>query len=153
MRASGLAFGAGFGFFIAAGRLNEYNVIHNGLRLQDGYMFAVMGSAVLVAMAVLWLLSGRGLVTRWGGPLELRRQSIERRHVLGGIVFGTGWAVAGTCPAPALTMIGAGGLLGVVVMLGLFSGLLLHERAERRETAGGGRRSVEASSREPISIL
>ena len=59
MNRIGFLFGLAFGFLIAAGRLNEYDVIHQGLLLRSPYMFLVMGSAVGVAMPVLWLLHRR----------------------------------------------------------------------------------------------
>jgi uncharacterized membrane protein YedE/YeeE len=101
------------GFLIAAGRLNEYDVIHEGLLLRSPYMFLVMGSAVAVARP-------------------------ERKHVLGAMVFGAGWAVAGTCPGPALAMTAGGGLLGVAVIVGIVAGLFLRDAvAERTQPATG----------------
>jgi uncharacterized membrane protein YedE/YeeE len=123
----GFLFGAAFGAVITAGRMNEYNVIHNGLRLTNLYMFFAMGSAIAVSMPLLYLLRRRGWATPLGGSLDLSTSPIERKHVLGGLVFGTGWAVAGTCPAPALAMAGSGGLLGLIVVAGIFFGLHLRD--------------------------
>jgi uncharacterized membrane protein YedE/YeeE len=128
----GFVFGMAFGAFISAGRLNEYATIHNGLRLQDFYMFLSMGSAVAVAMPVLWLLRRRAWTTPLGGPLELTPAKVERKYIYGGLTFGTGWAIAGTCPAPALSMVGAGGVMGVFVVLGLFGGIMLRDRVVER---------------------
>lgn len=146
MKRVGFLFGLGFGFFITAGQFNQYNVIHNALRLQDYYVFAVMGSAVLTAMPILFLLRRRNWVTPFGGPLAIQPSKIERKFVYGGLVFGTGWAVAGTCPAPALAMIGSGGVLGILVVAGIFSGLRLRdavvERGRAEPAAGPERRSA-----------
>jgi uncharacterized membrane protein YedE/YeeE len=95
-------------------------------------MFLTMGSAVAVALPLLWLLRRRSWTTPLGGPLALIPARIERKHIYGGVVFGTGWAIAGTCPAPALAMVGAGGVMGVFVVLGLFGGILLRDRVVER---------------------
>ncbi|MGH2443977.1 MAG: DUF6691 family protein [Chloroflexota bacterium] len=127
MKLLGFGFGLGFGAVITAGRFNEYNVIHDGLRLTNLYMFFAMASAIVVAMPLLYILRRAGWVTPLGGKLELSPSRIERKHILGGVVFGVGWAVTGTCPAPALAMAGSGGILGLVVVIGIFCGLMLRD--------------------------
>ncbi|GAC1405873.1 MAG: hypothetical protein NVSMB52_19580 [Chloroflexota bacterium] len=135
MKRLGFLFGAAFGAVIAAGRLNEYNVIHDALRLTNLYVFFVMGSAVVVAMPLLYILRRRNWSTLFGGQLDLSHSPIERKHIYGGIVFGTGWAITGTCPAPALAMIGAGGALGLFVVAGIFFGLLLRDVVAERTSS------------------
>lgn len=132
MNLLGLAFGIAFGFLIALGGLNDYEVIHNMLLLDDAQPFLIMGSAVAVAAPALWVLERRGWATRFGGPLELARSRPQRHHIAGAAIFGTGWAVAGTCPAPALAMGASGGLLGLVVVGGLFTGLFARGVVEAR---------------------
>ena len=127
MNRIGFLFGCAFGGVITAGRMNEYNVIHDGLRLTNLYVFFVMGSAVLVAMSLLFVLRRRGWVTPLGGPLGLSPSRIQRKHIYGGLVFGAGWAVTGTCPAPALAMVGSGGVLGLAVIVGIWFGLGLRD--------------------------
>lgn len=52
----------------------------------------------------------------------------ERHHIRGGALFGVGWAIAGTCPAPALVMVSSGTLLDLVAISGIFFGFRLRER-------------------------
>lgn len=132
MKIVGFLAGVAFGLLLAGAGLSDYNVIHNMLLLRDLEPYFFMGSAVAVAAPLLWLLSRRGHQTVFGGPLALARGKVERRHILGSVVFGSGWALAGTCPAPALVMLGGGALLGAVVSAGLFLGLVLRETVERQ---------------------
>lgn len=134
MNRIGFFAGVAFGLILAGARLHEYNTIHRMLRFEEWDTYLFMASAIAVSAPLLWFLDKRRFRTPLGGTLHLSRSRVERRHVLGSVVFGTGWALAGTCPAPALVMLGAGGLLGGVVMLGLFGGLMLREMAENRET-------------------
>lgn len=133
MNRIGFVAGLAFGVILAGARLHEFNTIHRMLHFEelDAYLF--MASAIAVAAPLLWILEKRRFSTLYGGRIQLSRSSIERRHILGSAVFGLGWALAGTCPAPALVMLGAGGILGGVVMLGLFGGLMLRELVESRE--------------------
>jgi uncharacterized protein len=132
MNRIGFLLGGAFGFLIAAAGFADYDVIHNALLLRDWHMYLTMGSAVVTAMPILWLLQRRRWRTPLGGEMALQQQAPGRRHVLGGAVFGAGWAVTGTCPAPALAMTASGGVLGIFVIAGLFTGLMLRDRIERR---------------------
>ena len=132
MNLVGLAFGTAFGFLIALGGLNDYQVIHNMLLLEDFQPYLIMASAVAVAAPTLWVLERRHWTTTYGGELELARSRPQRHHIVGAAIFGTGWAVAGTCPAPALAMGASGAWLGFVVVGGLFAGLFARESVETR---------------------
>ena len=122
--------GGAFGFLIVAAGLSDYTVIHNMLLLREPDVFLLMGSSFAVAMPLLWMLRRRRWKTPMAGELDLNRVEIERKHVYGGALFGAGWAVAGTCPGPAIGMAVSGGLLGIVVMAGLGLGLILRNLTE-----------------------
>jgi uncharacterized protein len=135
VRIVGLLFGSAFGFLLALGGLNDYEVIHNMLLLEDFEPYLIMGSAVAVAAPIVWLLERKRWRTPFAGTLRLARSKIERHHITGSAIFGTGWAIAGTCPAPALAMTGSGALLGLVVVGGMFAGLMARDYAEARAGA------------------
>ncbi len=124
----GLLFGAAFGGLLAGANLHEYDTIHAMLALEEIDVYLLMASAIAVSAPLLWLLERRGYSTAFGGALSLRRSRPGKHHIQGGVLFGLGWAVAGTCPAPALVMISSGALLGLVAIPGIFLGLHLRER-------------------------
>ena len=135
MNRIGFALGAVFGFLMTAGGLSDYDVIHRMLRLQEPDLFLLMGSAVGTAAPILWLMQRSRWKTAFGGPLQVRQAPVERRNVLGAMVFGSGWAVAGTCPGPAVAMTAAGNVLGVVVMAGLLTGVFLYGKVAEGSAA------------------
>lgn len=59
--------------------------------------------------------------------MSLSRSKPEAHHLKGGAIFGLGWAIAGTCPAPALILVSSGAWLGLVSMAGIFLGLQLRQ--------------------------
>lgn len=142
----GLLFGMAFGGLLAGANLHEYDTIHSMLALEEIDVYLLMASAIAVSAPLLWLLERRGYSTAFGGVLSLRRSRPQKHHLQGGVLFGLGWAVAGTCPAPALVMISSGAVLGLVAIPGIFLGLHLRERqmgsifhvgdGEHRETIG-----------------
>lgn len=141
----GLLFGIAFGGVLAASNLHEYDTIHAMLRLDEFDVFWFMASAIAVSLPLLWLLERTGLQTPLGGSLSLSRSKPERHHLRGGALFGIGWAIAGTCPAPALVMVASGAWLGLIAMAGIFLGLRLHERrrATPRHVGDGEHRELE----------
>jgi hypothetical protein len=139
-----LALGAAFGFGLGAARLNDYDVIHNMLLLREPDVFLLMGSAMAVALPALWVLERTAWHAPGGGLMRLSRSNIERKHVFGSAVFGSGWAITGACPGTALAMPAAGVILGLPVIAGVVAGQILREsivsrtsqRRLRRELAG-----------------
>jgi hypothetical protein len=147
----GLLAGMGFGFVVAAANLHEYDTIHAMLRLQEPDVFLLMACAIGVSAPALWWLERRRARTVLAGPLTLARSLPGRDHVVGGVLFGTGWSVAGTCPAPALAMIASGAMLGFVAVAGLFVGLSLrdvHAARLAQPTAAAG----DGEHRELLSV-
>ena len=126
MKIAALAVGLVFGFMIGSARLNDYDVIHRMLLLQEPDVFLLMASAIGVAAPSLLLLSRLGWRTPFAGPLNVPRLPPNRNTVLGSVVFGTGWAIAGTCPGPAIAMVAMGSVPGVFVTAGIIVGASLH---------------------------
>ena len=62
-----------------------------------------------------------------GRDPTLRRWPSERKHILGGLVFGTGWAITGTCPGTVAAMIGTGSMLGFVLLARVNAGIALRD--------------------------
>jgi uncharacterized membrane protein YedE/YeeE len=132
----GLLFGAGIGFVFAGAWLSDPAVIRDMLLLREPDVFLLMGSAISVAAIGTRLLRVSGARTLVNHePVAWTIEKPEPRHVFGSILFGAGWAVAGTCPGPVAVMIGQGRLGGIVVAIGLGAGVLLQGALKRRRRA------------------
>ena len=127
--ATALAVGLLFGFLLTASGLGDYRTIHEGLLLQDPYIYLMMGATVLTAAAGVLLLRRRG-TTAFGGPLTLPRHPVRRSTLYGAAVFGVGFGVGATCPGITVAMVATGGLYGTLVLAGILAGLWLRGRAE-----------------------
>ncbi|MBT96011.1 MAG: hypothetical protein CL431_08595 [Acidimicrobiaceae bacterium] len=142
----GLVFGAMFGGVLAAGSLHEYDTIHNMLRLDKFYVFGFMGSAIAIATLGLGILESRNTKTSLGGIISLQRSDINASHIRGGVIFGSGWAIAGTCPAPVLVMLSSGAMLSLVVIAGIFVGLAIADSKGSSTFGDGEHRITEDES-------
>ena len=132
MRGTGFLVGAAFGFLVAAAGLSRYDVIHDMLLLREPDVFLLMGSAVAVAAPMLLFLERKRWRTPFGGPMQVTRAPITRDTVTGAAVFGAGWAIAGTCPVPALAMSAGGSVLGLCVAAGLFGGVAARDAMRKK---------------------
>ena len=119
-----LLVGLAFGFLITAARLSDYDVIHDMLLLAGTRRVPAYGKCRRDRRPLLLILKRLRWKTPSGEVMALRRAAVRQpRNVMGAFVFGTGWAIAGTCPGPAIAMTVGGNVLGLVVMAGLVSGI------------------------------
>ena len=129
--AAGLVFGFGL---LVSGMANPAKVL-GFLDLAgrwDPSLALVMAGAVGVG-AIAFALAARRRITLLGAPMQLpTARRIDARLVLGSLVFGVGWGLAGFCPGPALVAVGAGEAKAVVFVLAMLAGMALFEGIERR---------------------
>ena len=112
----GLLFGIVFGFLLQKGGVTEYGVIIGQLLLTDFTVVKVMLMAILVGMIGVYVMKAAGLVR-----LHYQQGSVGAT-VIGGLVFGAGFAILGYCPGTAAGAVGAGALDALVGMIGIALG-------------------------------
>ena len=128
--AGGLIFGIGL---IFAGMTDPSKVIGflDVAGSWDPSLAFVMGGAILVGV-IAFRFARKRTVNLLGGVLTLPDQhDIDKRLVIGSLVFGVGWGMAGFCPGPAVTSLGTGNIKAVVFVVAMIAGMLLFEFAER----------------------
>ncbi|MDT8357723.1 MAG: YeeE/YedE thiosulfate transporter family protein [Methanomicrobiaceae archaeon] len=120
----GLLMGIAFGFFLQTGGVTRYNVILGQLLLEDFTVVKVMLSAVVVGMLGIHLMYSRGMVGMHPKPGSFGST------IVGGIIFGMGFAILGYCPGTVSGAIGQGsldalfgGAVGILIGAGLFASL------------------------------
>jgi uncharacterized membrane protein YedE/YeeE len=97
--------------------------------LWDPSLMFVMGGAILVGIGA-FALARRRTTAFLGGAMHLpARRDIDRRLVIGSLVFGAGWGLAGFCPGPALVALGAGHWQALLFTVAMLAGMAIHEVA------------------------
>jgi hypothetical protein len=128
-----LVAGLVFGVILVKSQVASWYRIQEMFRLESFYMYAVIGSAVVAATVTTWALRhlrGRSLA---GEPLaHVDKGPVRPNHVLGGILFGLGWAATGACPGPILALMGAGLPAYALVFLAALAGTLAYGALQRR---------------------
>jgi len=115
--------GALFGVGLVVSGMYRPQTVLAFLQLHDLGLLLTMGAALAVAFP-LYRLTERAHV----GPLDRIPPEVRPNHVLGGIVFGVGWGLAGVCPGAAFACLGTGN----PVILWSLAGMLLGAYAQGR---------------------
>ncbi len=124
---SGLVFGLGL---ILAGMTDPMKVkgFLDVAGAWDPSLGLVMGGAI--ALGIFAFAYARRLDRSWSGEsMEIpNNRTIDTRLVLGGLLFGTGWGIAGFCPGPAIVAMGSGLPVAAVFVLAMLVGMVAHDK-------------------------
>lgn len=128
--AVGLVFGIGL---IIAGMTDPSKIIGflNLAGLWDPSLAFVMGGAVAVGF-IAFRFARQRTAAILGGAMQLpTARQIDRRLVLGSLLFGVGWGLAGYCPGPAVVSFGMGQEKAIVFVVAMVAGMGIYELIER----------------------
>ncbi len=94
----------------------------------DPRLGLVMGGAIALG-ALAFALARRRKKSWSGAPMEIPvDQTIDKRLVIGGALFGIGWGIAGFCPGPALVALGSGSASAAVFVVAMIVGMVVHDQ-------------------------
>lgn len=123
-----LLIGTLFGILFTKAEVISWFRIQEMFRFQSFHMYGIIGSAVAVAAASVWLIKRFGVRTLDGEVIAIPPKTLGNgtRYWLGGTIFGLGWALTGACPGPLFALIGAGNSVVIVVLLSAVAGTWLY---------------------------
>ncbi|RYF70272.1 MAG: YeeE/YedE family protein [Comamonadaceae bacterium] len=97
----------------------------------DPSLAFVMVGAIAVGM-VAFIVARRRTVSLLGAEMRLPgARHIDRRLVVGGMLFGVGWGIAGFCPGPGLVALGMGEGKALIFVVAMLAGMGIFEWLER----------------------
>ena len=126
----GLIFGIGL---ILAGMTNPAKVIGflDITGTWDPSLAFVMGGAILVAI-VAFRFAKKRTTNFLGSAMRLPTSDmIDKRLVIGSLLFGAGWGLAGFCPGPAIVSMAGGQPKAMVFVVAMMAGMLAFEWLDR----------------------
>ncbi|MBN1142100.1 MAG: YeeE/YedE family protein [Deltaproteobacteria bacterium] len=126
----GLITGILFGFLLQKGRVLRFEKQIGFLRLLDMTILKFMLSSILVGMVGIYLLVDLGMI-----QLDVK-STVLGAQIIGGLIFGVGWAILGFCPGTAAGALGEGRIHALWGILGMLAGAALYAEVypELRET-------------------
>ncbi len=116
----GLVTGIGFGFLLQRGRVLRFGKQVGAMLFRDMTIFKFMLSAIIVGMFGILVLSDQGIITQSHKPMHVGA------IMVGGDLFGIGWAVMGFCPGTAVGAVGEGRWHAVFGIIGMLIGAAVY---------------------------
>lgn len=133
-RATEFAVGLLFGWGLLISGMTDPGKVLGFLDLAgawDPSLAFVMGGAVLVGL-VAFTLARQRTTSLLGGAMRLPQATeIDRRLLIGALLFGAGWGLAGFCPGPAVVAMAAGEPKALLFVVAMLAGMGLFELGER----------------------
>lgn len=103
------AIGTVFGLILIKAEVASWFRIHEMFHFQSFHMFGIIGSAIAVGAASVFLLKKLHAKSLGGEIIDPKPKEFQKvGNLAGGFVFGVGWALTGACPGPMYALLGAG---------------------------------------------
>ncbi len=111
-----LLIGILFGVTLNKAEVISWFRIYEMFRFQSFHMYGVIGSAVVFGIIIIQMIKRYKIKSIDGQLITIApKQFSWPRYLIGGTIFGLGWALTGACPGPLFILIGNG--IGVVVVI------------------------------------
>jgi len=122
-----------FGIALSKAEVISWFRIYEMFKLQSFHMFGVIGSAVAIGIILMYFFKKGTLKTLHGKEIvvEPKKKGISR-NLIGGIIFGLGWALGGACPGPMYILLGKGVVTILVVLFGAHLGAFLYHAVKHK---------------------
>lgn len=110
-----------FGIIFIKAEIFSWFRIQEMFHLQSFFMYGIIGTAVIVAMLSIFIIKKFNIKTFSGDEVVFEEKESNKGQIYGGLLFGIGWAITGSCPGPIYAQIGAGFIVvGIVYLSAVF---------------------------------
>jgi uncharacterized membrane protein YedE/YeeE len=142
---SGLLFALGLG---VSGMTDADKVIHflNPFGGWDPSLMFVMVGGIAIHLLLFRLILRRPSPIYASDFRLPDAKDIDRRLVLGSLVFGAGWGLGGFCPGPGLVSAAGGGAEAITFVVAMIAGMLIFERSQRALSADAASSLAQGAS-------
>jgi uncharacterized membrane protein YedE/YeeE len=116
-----VALGTAFGFVLSRSGAADYNYIQGMFLFERFQLYGIIGTAVALTAPGLWLIKRAGRTAN-GKRVDVAMKPLHRGNIVGGLLFGAGWSIAGMCPGPIFVNIGEGKIYALAALAGALVG-------------------------------
>lgn len=127
-----LILGTLFGVLLAKSEVVSWFKIQKMFFFKEPDLYLIIGSAVAVGALSLFLLKRLGVKTLAGKPAVIEPKPLNKGVLFGGILFGAGWFITGSCPGPIYVLLGSGAWLALITLGGALLGVFFYGLLKKR---------------------
>lgn len=117
--------GAYLGILFIKSEVARWERVHDMFLFREAHMYLIIGVAIVVAMISMLVIKRFEVKSIDGQPITYKPKPYHTGVIIGGMLFGAGWAITGACPGPIYAQIGSGEWMAWCTlggaMLGMFS--------------------------------
>ncbi len=121
-----LLIGTVFGIILIKAEVISWFRIQEMFRFQAFHMYGIIGSAIAVGMSSILLIKKYNIKTFSGDEIKIAPKQFTKGNIIGGLMFGIGWAMTGACPGPLYALIGSGLPVVIVILLSAILGTYVY---------------------------
>ena len=121
-----LLMGTYFGIVLTKSEVVRWQRVHDMFLFNELHMYLIIGVGVVVAMISMLIIKSMEAKTIEGQPIVYKPKPFHKGVVIGGTLFGAGWAITGACPGPIYAQVGAGAWLALITLAGAMIGMYLY---------------------------
>lgn len=116
-----------FGIILVKSEAVSWYRIFEMFRFESFHMYGIIGSAVVTGIILIQIAKRKKIKNIEGVPIQTtpKDKSITR-YLLGGLLFGLGWALAGACPGPMYILVGTGAFSVLIVIIAATLGTFIY---------------------------
>lgn len=123
-----LIIGVGFGIIFIKAEIISWFRIQEMFRLQSFFMYGIIGSAIVVGALSIQVIKWFNIKTIKGDKIIITDKEFRKGQIIGGFIFGLGWALTGACPGPLFAQIGSGFTVILVTLISAVAGTWVYGR-------------------------
>ncbi|MFA6540807.1 MAG: DUF6691 family protein [Bacteroidota bacterium] len=127
-----VVFGMIFGIILTKSEVVSWFRIQNMFHFVEPHMYLIIGSAVVVGAVSMQMVRRMKLKSIDGEELVIKGKPFHKGFIIGGIIFGIGWAITGACPGPIFAQIGAGEYPALFTLAGALAGAFLYHSTKSK---------------------
>jgi len=121
-----------FGIILTKSQVISWFRINDMFRFKELHMYLIISSAIAVALAAYLLIKKFKVNDISGNKIAIAEKEMNKGVIIGGVIFGLGWAITGACPGPIFAQIGGGELPAVFTLIGAITGAYLYSRLKSK---------------------
>ncbi len=122
-----------FGITMAKSEAISWYRIQEMFRFQSFHMYGIIGTAVVLGTLSVYLIKRFNIKDFQGNAIVIPdKDKSWTKYILGGLIFGLGWALTGACPGPMFVNIGYGFVTMIIVVIGALGGTYLYGLVKNR---------------------
>ncbi len=116
-----------FGVIMAKSEAISWYRIQEMFRFQSFHMYGIIGTAVILGVAIVYFIKKFKIRDFQGNPILFQdKDKSWKKYIIGGSIFGLGWALTGACPGPMFVNVGYGYYSMLIVIFGSLIGTYLY---------------------------